>query len=141
MVRNFLLTGYVKLGGLLIDAKEPKGWKEILFGTKDPTEDQYKLLGAELSATQLKSLIRTLLIVGISGFALVLIGVFAYGAILWTTAGDNEEKVKKGQKVAKGGLYGLLIFAGSVVVLGLMAQIFGISISDKIFDVFDDVLK
>lgn len=115
---------------------EPRSWDEILGVDKE----DYNFLGAAMDRAEAEQFVKNISLVAVSGLGLVMVGVSAYGAFLWTTAMDNEEKVKKGRKIAMGGIIGLLIVVGFIGILGIIAVILGISINDITLSFFDTLL-
>jgi len=119
-------------------------WKDLLGlgSTENATEenDEFKILGVNMSGEDLHNLIKTILIILIAGFGVAVVGIFAYGSIMWSTAGDDEEKVKTAQKIAKNGLIGIGIFVGFIILLFFMAGVLGINITDAIYNILDEVL-
>ncbi len=115
-----------------------KSWTDLL---QIENESDVKILGISMTADQAASLIKTLFLVAISGLALSLIVIFVWGAITWSSAGDNEEKLQKAKKISTGAVLAIVIFAGFIMILALMAGVMGIDISDTVNDVFQDLFK
>ena len=115
---------------------DPKSWDELL----EIDEGAYNFLGTDMNKDQAGIFIRNISLVAVGGLGLVMIGVFAYGSFLWITAGDNEEKVQKGRKVAMGGLVGLGIVVGFLALLGIISNIIGVNISNVTLDFLDNLL-
>lgn len=114
-----------------------RNWSEIIWGSSEPPEE-FRILGVELATSDLKSLVKTIIIVATSLLGVVLVGIIFYGGFLWITAGDSEEKLQKAKKVMKSGIIGLLVFVGFLALLGLMAAVFGVNITN--FEFLDEIL-
>ncbi|MFC1780499.1 hypothetical protein ACFLY9_02295 [Patescibacteria group bacterium] len=109
-------------------------WKDTL----SVDTNKVNLLGIDMEAGELKNLIQTAIIVGVSALVVGLVGVIGYGGFLWITAGDKEEQLQKAKKVMKGGFTAIVITFGFLVVLGVMAAMLGVNITD--FSFLDEVL-
>lgn len=53
---------------------------------------------------------------------------FTWGAILWLTAGGDEEKIEKAQKTISNALIGLVLLAASFPIIKIIEIVFGIDI-------------
>jgi hypothetical protein len=109
-------------------------WKDTL----SVDTNKVNLLGINMEVGELKNLIRTSIIVGISALVVGLVGVIGYGGFLWITAGDREEQLQKAKKVMKNGFMAIVIAFGFLVLLGVMAAMLGVNITD--FSFLDEVL-
>lgn len=112
-------------------------WVNIIFGRQDLPEE-LNILGWGLATSDLKSIVRTILIIATSGLGVGLIGVNAYGGYTWITAGDNEEQLIKAKKIFKDGWVGIGIAFGFIAVLAILAYILRVNVFD--FSALDDVL-
>jgi len=107
-------------------------WKDLLPGA------EINLPASEADTDHVTSLIKNVILIALSLLAVILVGLVVYGGFLWITAGDKEEQLQKAKKVMKGGGIGLLITFGFLVLLGIVAGILGINITD--FSFLDDIL-
>lgn len=98
-------------------------------------EDDISFLDADLSG--FKSLIKTLIILAFSALIVALVFVVFYGGFLWVTAGDKEEQLQKAKKVMKDGIMAIVIAFGFLLLLGIIAGILGVNITD--FSYLDDL--
>lgn len=135
MVEKFFITSN-QIFSLKVKALEPQSWDKVL----EIDKDDYNFLGAAMDRAEAEQFVRNVSLVAISGLGLVMVGVSVYGAFLWTTAMDNEEKVKKGKKIATGGIIGLLIVVGFIAILGIISVILGVTINDITLNFFDTLL-
>jgi uncharacterized membrane protein len=108
---------------------EWKSWNDIL----DVKAEEVSILGVSMDTEQLKSFIKTAIIVATSLLVLVLVVVIGYGGILRVTAGDSEEKLQKASKIVKSGVIGVLITFGFLVLFGILAALMGVDITDFSF--------
>jgi hypothetical protein len=67
-------------------------------------------------ATTVEGLIGTIIYVILGLVGVIFLGFALYGAITWMTAGGNEEKVKKANKILTGALFGLLITLAAYII-------------------------
>ena len=104
-------------------------WQFILFGQKG-IPDELNIMGLTLATSQLKDIIRTVLLIAISLLGVSAIGVNLYGGFLWITAGDNEEQLVKAKKVFTSGWIGIGIATGFIIVLAFLGYVFGVNILD-----------
>ncbi|MBN2015419.1 hypothetical protein JW766_01165 [Candidatus Dojkabacteria bacterium] len=114
-----------------------EGWGTKIWGDDGPPES-FRLIGIDVDVSYIKTFIKTLIIVAISALVAGLVGVIGYGGFLWITAGDSEEKLQKAKKVIKNGLMAIVITFGFLVILGVMAGILGVNITD--FSFLDEIL-
>ncbi len=105
------------------------GWKDIL----EIDENKLNILGIGIDADKLKGFIKTLILIGISGLAVGLIAVIAYGGYVWITAGDKEDRLQKSHKIIKSGFVAIAIAFGFLVLLGILAGFLGVNITDFSF--------
>jgi uncharacterized membrane protein len=113
---------------LLCQNGDWKSWQDILS-----TGGEVKILGVNLAASDIKGFIRTAILVAVSALVVLLVGVVGYGGFTWITAGDNEEKLQKAKKIMKDGLIAIAIAFGFLALLGVMAGVLGVDITDFSF--------
>jgi len=113
-------------------------WIKLIWGRED-VPSELKILGLEMQTTELKNLIKTLIIISASGLVAALGAISAYGGILWVTAGDKEEQLQKAKKIVSSGAVGIVIVIFFFAVLGFMTGILKINIFN--FSFLDEILK
>ncbi len=84
------------------------------------------------SVDDLSELIRLLLIAFFMVIAIVALFLGIYGMYVYSTAGEDDEKVQKAQKIFKNAIIGLAIAVFGVVIVQVIAIVFGVS--DGLFD-------
>lgn len=101
-------------------------WKNLL-------EVNNFALNTNLTGGDVDSTVQSALVLGFSGLVLAFVGVIIYAGILWTTAGDSEERLAKAKNVIKNGGLAIGLAFGFLFVLGIIAAILGIDVLNFTF--------
>jgi hypothetical protein len=89
-----------------------------------------KFLSALIDLSDAAGRVRFIMILVISIFVTLFVGVTLYGAFTWVTAGDSEERLQKAKKIIKSGITGLALSLGFLVSIGIIAFVLGINITE-----------
>lgn len=131
-IRNFMVISSMYL--VLLTFPRPvqaqfKNWYDLLH--IDP--NKFHFLKSDVELDDIDYLISTIFVLAFAGLFLAFIFIVIYGGSLWTTSGDNQERLEKAKKVIKNGLIAIFMVFVFLMALGIIAGILGITIAPGAF--------
>ncbi len=115
-----------------------KDWTNVVYST-DEVPKEFRIFGVDMTAEEVKNLIKLAMIIGISSISFGIIGVIVYGGFLWITAGEREEQLQNAKKTVKAGFVALAIMVVGFLSLGIIAGILGVDITNDQW--IDEILE